>query len=241
MGAIVAPVSAERGSRDDPAFIDALDELPLWSAPFGLRLLEAVPLEPGATVLDVGCGTGFPLLELAHRLGPPARLVGLDPWTAALARAQAKRRAQDVAHVILVRGVAERLPLRDGVVDLVVSNNGLNNVQDLRQAPSPLPRGRQCSTRSAGGSTPRSDPARACVWRFPSPAGRRCGRPDPATVFPARPGRQNRIANPTVACTHQGSNSTVGSRSCTRARRACSSTLSDRSTTGSHSTVRFGK
>ncbi len=43
--------------------------LAAWSAPFGLRLLDVVPLDPAATVLDVGCGTGFPLLELAHRLG----------------------------------------------------------------------------------------------------------------------------------------------------------------------------
>ena len=131
--------------RDDPAFVAALDELPLWSAPFGLRLLEAVSLDAGATVLDVGCGTGFPLLELAHRLGPRARLVGLDPWAAALARAQAKRRAQAARRVVLVRGVAERLPLGDAAVDLVVSNNGLNNVQDLRAAL------RECARVTRGG------------------------------------------------------------------------------------------
>ena len=61
-------MSGERERPDDPLFCAALDELPLWSAPFGLRLLESVPLAPGATVLDVGCGTGFPLLELAHRV-----------------------------------------------------------------------------------------------------------------------------------------------------------------------------
>jgi ubiquinone/menaquinone biosynthesis C-methylase UbiE len=134
MGAIVTALTAEQGAQDDPEFAAAIDDLPLWSAPFGLRLLEAVPLDPEATVLDVGCGTGFPLLELAHRLGPRARLFGLDPWAAALARARAKCRAQALANVLLVRGVAERLPLRDGVVDLVVSNNGLNNVQDLGKA-----------------------------------------------------------------------------------------------------------
>ena len=119
---------------DDPELAAALDELPLWSAPFGLALLEVVPLDPGATVLDVGCGTGFPLLELAHRLGPRARLFGVDPWAAVLARARAKCRAQGLANVLLARGVGERLPLRDAVVDLVVSNNGLNNVQDLGAA-----------------------------------------------------------------------------------------------------------
>jgi arsenite methyltransferase len=133
MGVIVAAVVA-RGARDDPEFAAAVDELPLWSAPFGLALLEAVPLDPEATVLDVGCGTGFPLLELAHRLGPRARLFGVDPWAAILGRARAKCRAQDLANALLVRGVAERLPLRDGAFDLVVSNNGLNNVQDLPKA-----------------------------------------------------------------------------------------------------------
>jgi len=109
MGAIVTAVTAEQGAQDDPEFAAAIDDLPLWSAPFGLRLLETVPLDPEATVLDVGCGTGFPLLELAHRLGPRARLFGLDPWAAALARARAKCRAQALANGLLVRGVAERL------------------------------------------------------------------------------------------------------------------------------------
>ena len=33
------------------------DELPLWSAPFGLLLLDRVPLRADITILDVGCGT----------------------------------------------------------------------------------------------------------------------------------------------------------------------------------------
>jgi hypothetical protein len=38
-------------------FGDLYDELPLWSAPFGLMLLEQVELPPGMTILDVGAGT----------------------------------------------------------------------------------------------------------------------------------------------------------------------------------------
>jgi arsenite methyltransferase len=118
----------------DPAVASAFDELPLWSAPFGLRLLETVRLGPALTVLDVGFGTGFPLLELARRLGPSARLYGVDPWAPALARARSKALIYELRNVVLLRAVAERLPLRDGRVDLVVSNNGLNNVEDPARA-----------------------------------------------------------------------------------------------------------
>jgi hypothetical protein len=36
-----------------PEFGDFYDELPLWSAPFGLMLLEHVVMRPGMTILDV--------------------------------------------------------------------------------------------------------------------------------------------------------------------------------------------
>lgn len=51
-----------------PDFGDYYDELPLWSAPFGLMLLERVPIKPALTILDIGAGTGFLALELAQRL-----------------------------------------------------------------------------------------------------------------------------------------------------------------------------
>jgi arsenite methyltransferase len=118
----------------DPAVVSAFDELPLWSAPFGLRLLETVHMRAGLTVVDVGFGTGFPLLELARRLGASGRVYGVDPWAAALARAREKARTYGIGNVLLLRAVAERLPFRTASVDLVVSNNGLNNVQDVAAA-----------------------------------------------------------------------------------------------------------
>lgn len=111
----------------DPGLVAAYDELPLWSAPFGLLLLKYIRLEPGQRVLDLGCGTGFPLLELAQRLGPSSCVTGIDPWGLALQRAQQKMRFHRVRSARLVQGDGAALPFADGSFHLAVSNLGLNN------------------------------------------------------------------------------------------------------------------
>jgi arsenite methyltransferase len=123
-----------RADLDDPALVSAYDDLPLWSAMAGLLLLEHVPLSPGVVALDVGCGTGFPAIELAERLGPSARVHGIDPWQPALERARAKAAARGVAQVAFDRGDAGRMPYADAHFDLIVSNLGLNNLSDPEAA-----------------------------------------------------------------------------------------------------------
>ena len=115
---------------DDPEFVSACDGLPLWSAPFGLMLLDAVRYRPGLAVLDIGCGTGFPLLELAGRLGDTCRLFGIDPWRAAVERTTHKIKMLKLQNVRIQEGKAEDLPFENGRFDLIVANNGLNNVDD---------------------------------------------------------------------------------------------------------------
>ena len=127
-------ILAEKFDFESPDLVTAFDELPLWSAPFGLMLLDTVRLRPSLRALDVGSGAGFPLLELAQRLGPEARVVGIDPWRSAADRARLKARFYRVDNVELVEGVAEQMPFPDAHFDLVVSNNGLNNVRDPERA-----------------------------------------------------------------------------------------------------------
>jgi arsenite methyltransferase len=115
---------------DDPAAVSAYDEAPLWSAAFGLLLLEHVPLPRDGAVLDIGCGTGFPLLELAQRCGPAARAYGVDVWRAALQRAEAKRRTIDGTQAAVINADAVALPFAASRFDLVVSNLGVNNFAD---------------------------------------------------------------------------------------------------------------
>ncbi len=114
--------------------MSAYDELPLWSAMFGLLLLDEVPLTYMRNVLDVGCGTGFPLIELAERLGPGAHVHGIDPWSAGLKRAEEKIAGRGTLNVTLHEGSASSMPFVDATFDLIVSNLGVNNFEDREAA-----------------------------------------------------------------------------------------------------------
>ncbi len=110
------------------------DELPLWSAPFGCKLLEEIQLKKNIKVLDIGFGTGFPLIELARRLGQYGVVYGLDPNEEAMNKTNRKVQHYDLKNVRTFVGVAEKMPFRDAYFDLIVSNNGLNNASDMKIA-----------------------------------------------------------------------------------------------------------
>jgi arsenite methyltransferase len=82
-------------------------------------------------VLDLGCGTGFPALELAIRLGKTCEVYGIDPWKAGLERCLTKVQIHGLTNMHLIEGVAEQMPFKDNYFDLVVSNNGINNVNNM--------------------------------------------------------------------------------------------------------------
>jgi arsenite methyltransferase len=119
---------------NSPQVIAAYDEVALWSAMFGLLLLEEVPLTNVTNVLDVGCGTGFPLIELAERLGSRAHLHGIDPWSGGLKRAAEKIASRGTPNVTLHEGSANAMPFPDATFDLIVSNLGVNNFDDRAAA-----------------------------------------------------------------------------------------------------------
>lgn len=115
--------------EDGADLVSTFDELPLWSASFGLLLLKHLELKPNLTVLDIGSGGGFPLLELAQRLGPSSRCYGIDPWKHANERARQKIRNYGVKNVTATDGTADDLPFADATFDLIVSNLGINNFE----------------------------------------------------------------------------------------------------------------
>jgi len=116
--------------NDSEAFIETFDEAPLWSAAFGLLLLKHLELKPDMTVLDLGSGAGFPLMELAARLGSSCQLYGIDPWATANTRAKKKIRNYELRNVELIESPADTLPFGDNNIDLIVSNLGINNFEN---------------------------------------------------------------------------------------------------------------
>src|SRR5258708_27020965 len=86
-------------------------------------LIDALGIEPGESVLEVGCGSGVIMRELARRTQGANRLIGRDlsPYLLREARALA-RRAGLLDHIDFGEGRAEALPLPDGTVDVALSS-----------------------------------------------------------------------------------------------------------------------
>ncbi len=115
---------------NDSSVISAIDDLPLWSAPFGIKLLEKVCYRKHIKALDIGSGNGFPVVELASRLGGTCEVFGIDPWKEANDRVRQKVETWGITNLKIIESEAEKLPFGEGYFDLVISNNGINNVED---------------------------------------------------------------------------------------------------------------
>ncbi len=114
----------------DRDFVSVVDEFPLWSSYFGAVMLDMIDYKNNVTVLDLACGTGFPLIELAQRFGSSSRIYGIDTWDTAAERVRLKIKTMKLKNVEIFVKPAEHLPFGDNTFDLIVSNNGINNVQD---------------------------------------------------------------------------------------------------------------
>jgi cyclopropane fatty-acyl-phospholipid synthase-like methyltransferase len=90
------------------------------------EMIEALELEPGAHVLDLGCGKAEVLIRIVERY-PDVRATGLDRSTAVLAEArrQAEERVPEARVALLEQDVREYAP-EPGSFDVVVSTGGIS-------------------------------------------------------------------------------------------------------------------
>jgi SAM-dependent methyltransferase len=83
-------------------------------------------VEPGHTVVDLGCGAGADLLLAAERVGAAGRVIGIDMTDAMLERARANVAKAGATNVELKSGLIEALPVDASSVDWVISNCVVN-------------------------------------------------------------------------------------------------------------------
>lgn len=95
-----------------------------------MRALAARMASPpaGGAALDVGCGAGGAVLELARAVGASGAAIGLDASEEMIAAARA--RADGLPGVRFERGDAAALPFPDDELDLVRSERLLQHVPD---------------------------------------------------------------------------------------------------------------
>lgn len=98
------------------------------------QLVAQAAVAPGATVLEIGAGTGNVLL-LVKRAVPGATVIGLDPDPEALALARRKA-VRAGLEVQLDEGFADRLPYPDGSIDRVLSSFMLHHLPAAERLPA---------------------------------------------------------------------------------------------------------
>jgi arsenite methyltransferase len=88
-------------------------------------------IEPGLTVLDLGCGAGTDLLIAAQMVGDAGHVIGVDMTPGMLRAARVSAQAMGISErVELHESLIEWLPLPDGEVDIVISNGVIDLVPD---------------------------------------------------------------------------------------------------------------
>ncbi|PSP76872.1 alkanonic acid methyltransferase [Halobacteriales archaeon QS_3_64_16] len=78
---------------------------------------DALALEPGDTVLEMGCGTGANLPYLRERVGPEGQVIGIDLTAGMLDVARERVERRGWKNVSLIRADASRPPIAASAVD----------------------------------------------------------------------------------------------------------------------------
>src|SRR5262247_4792527 len=83
---------------------------------FREKMLRLAHLEPGESVLDLGCGTGSLAIVAKRHVGPTGTVYGVDASPEMIARAEKKARKAGV-EIGLRNAVAQALPFPDAHFD----------------------------------------------------------------------------------------------------------------------------
>jgi arsenite methyltransferase len=135
---------ARVGSQPDESYAFRVGRAFAEALGYPLELLDTIPpsaldaftgvatpslraeLQPGESVLDLGCGGGLDLALAAKAVGPHGRAIGIDLAKPMVERAQDTLRQLGLSWAEARVAQAEALPLPDASIDCVLANGILN-------------------------------------------------------------------------------------------------------------------
>jgi ubiquinone/menaquinone biosynthesis C-methylase UbiE len=108
---------------------------PVWGSRFGKMLLRNLAVPEKGQILDISCGTGYPLVEVLRRKSDGTRVIAIDASSAMLDIA--RRKVADLGGkgvFFRTESPLPRLSFADDVYDLVLCNLGLAEMPNLKAA-----------------------------------------------------------------------------------------------------------
>jgi SAM-dependent methyltransferase len=128
---IADPVKIKAAAAYNAAADHFDDEaLSVW-AKYGRRTVERLALPSGASVLDVGCGTGASAIPAAERVGPEGKVIAVDLAERLLEIARRKAATRKLENIEFRLGDMEDLGYPDRRFDAVICVFALFFVPDV--------------------------------------------------------------------------------------------------------------
>lgn len=124
---------------DYSVFSESYDNLEGYAPDADLGLGCGLPTEhagiqPGNSVLDLGSGAGNDCFVARALVGETGYVAGIDFTDAMIEKARGNARKLGYTNVDFIQGDIENIPVKFGVVDVVISNCVLNLVPDKPKA-----------------------------------------------------------------------------------------------------------
>lgn len=134
-----APVHAQfQPDQDDLAvpyrFSDAGRWVPVFEDPARAqwqmtdRLVEALAIEPGSTVADIGAGSGYISRPLARAVGEAGRVYAVDIELSLLTALMRRAEAEDLDTIVPVFAAPHAPRLQAGCCDLILFSNSYHMI-----------------------------------------------------------------------------------------------------------------
>jgi arsenite methyltransferase len=87
-------------------------------------------LNPGETVIDMGCGAGFDTFIAARQVGDTGKVIAVDMTAEMRDKTAAGAAEVGLGNIQVLEGFAENLPVEDSAADVLISNGVVNLCPD---------------------------------------------------------------------------------------------------------------